>query len=558
MQDQVEVLVAGAGPVGLTAALELARRGVRVRVVDGAVGPAVTSRAIAVHPRTLETYDQMGVLEEMSRRMQRITAFTVFAGGRRVIRLDADYSASPTRFPFSTTIDQVLTEEVLREALTAAGVPIEWSVRLESFEQDDSGVRAELARPDGSRERLDVPWLIGADGGHSTVRKQLGLPLLGDANETWLLADAEVSTTIPRNSIYLIRAEGTMLMMAPMPGGSRWRMLDTADVSYDGDAKMVADRFSRKLTAGLGHEVKVAEPNWVSVFTAQQRMVPAMRAGRCFVAGDAAHVHSPASGQGMNTGIQEAYNLAWKLAMVIHGHAGDRLLDSYGAERVPIGAELLDSTRKATKLVALRNALAGVALPIVFGLARRVPPLRIKMQRTALGRVAGLGVRYPKSALTGTDEPGRVSGPAPGERVTQVLPEAAASAGWREFVAELREPNWTLLVFPTAEDTGTDGPEGGAELVARQAERDHGAWLTVRTATPDGMAGPGPLADPGAALRTGLGARDGSWLLVRPDGYLAARGNGLTMPALDRALAPIGPRTASRTAPETVEPLAGT
>ncbi|MYW65843.1 oxygenase [Streptomyces sp. SID8379] len=554
MQEAVDVLVAGAGPVGLTAALELARRGVRVRVVDAAAGPAVTSRAIAVHPRTLETYDQIGVLDEMLRRMQRITAFTVFAGGRRVIRLDADYTASPTRFPFSTTIDQVLTEEVLRDALAAAGVTIEWGVRLGTFTHDDHGVHATLHTPDGDARDIDVPWLIGADGGHSTVRKQLGLPLIGEANETWLLADADVTCELPRNSIYLIRAEGTMLMMAPMPGGSRWRMLDTVDVDHDGDARIVADRFARKLTAGLGHEVSVADPNWVSVFTAQQRMVPAMRAGRCFVAGDAAHVHSPASGQGMNTGIQEAYNLGWKLASVIHGHAGDRLLDSYGVERVPIGQELLASTGKATKLVALKNALAGVALPLVFGLARRVPPLRVKMQRTALGRVAGLGVRYPDSPLTGADEPGRTSGPAPGERVTQVLPETAAAPGWRQLVDELRDLTWTLLVFP-ADDAGAAADE--ALHTARRAQERHGAWLTVRTASAAGDAGPGALADPGDVLRASLGARAGSWLLIRPDGYLAARGAELTEHTLAAALAPAAPRTASRTAPEVVEPLAG-
>ncbi|MEU7040255.1 FAD-dependent oxidoreductase [Streptomyces varsoviensis] len=552
MQATADVLVVGAGPVGLTAALELTRRGVRVRVVDAADGPAVTSRAIAVHPRTLETYDQIGVLDEMVRRMRRITAFTVFAGGRRLIRLDADYTATPTRFPFSTTIDQVLTEEVLRDALAAAGVSVEWGTRLESLSHDDHGARVTLRTADGGAQDTRVPWLIGADGGHSTVRKQLGLALLGDANETWLLADAEVATELPRNSIYLIRAEGTMLMMAPMPGSSRWRMLDTADVSYDGCARTVADRFARKLTAGLGHPVRVADPGWISVFTAQQRMVPAMRVGRCFVAGDAAHVHSPASGQGMNTGIQEAYNLAWKLASVIHGHAGDRLLDSYSPERVPIGAELLDSTRKATKLVALKNALAGVALPVVFGLARRVPPLRVKMQRTALGRVAGLNVSYPDSPLTGADEPGRTTGPAPGERVTQATPEQAASPGWRQLVAELREPAWTLLRFP-----GEDADAAAATGAALRAYDDYGAWLTVRTATARGEAGPGPLADPGGVLRGTLGARAGSWLLVRPDGYVAARGRELTEGALQAALAPADPRPVSRTAPEAVEPLAG-
>jgi NADPH-dependent dioxygenase len=562
VREPVEVLVVGAGPVGLTAAYELTRRGVRVRLVDAAAGPAATSRAIATHPRTLETYDQIGLLDAVLARARRITAFTLFQNGRRLARLDADYGASPTRFPFTVTIEQVATEEVLRDALAALGVHVEWGVRLENFGQDREGVTAILRTADGGTEAVRVPWLIGTDGGHSTVRKVLGLPLVGESNETWLLADAVVDTQLPPNSIYLIRVDGGTLMMAPMPGQRRWRMLDTVDVRYGGDDAAVAERFSRKLTAGLGHEVRVDTPRWVSVFTAQQRMVPEMRVGRVFVAGDAAHVHSPASGQGMNTGIQEAYNLAWKLALVVRGHAREELLDTYAAERVPIGRTLLSSTKRATQLVALKNALASVALPVVFTAARLLPPLRRKMQRTALGRVSGLDIRYADSPLTSARHaPG--PGPRPGERIGQVLPERAAGTGWTALVDELRDPRWTLLSFG-------DGP------AVRQAADRYRQWLSVRTvttatasavptaatasvvptasvastapagpSTPVPLTGPGqvphgtpvPLADPGQVLRADLGAAPGSWLLIRPDGYLAARGTSPADPAALAALA---------------------
>lgn len=538
MPQSTQVLVVGAGPVGLTTAHELTRRGVRVRLVDGADGPAVTSRAIATHPRTMEMYDQMGVVDEILARARRITAFTLFQNGSRLARLDADYSAAPTRYPFTVTIDQVTTEEVLRDALAHQGVKVEWGVRLDSFEQRPDGVLVTLLNSgaDGVPETVEVPWLIGADGGHSTVRKVLGLPLIGESNETWLLADAIVETELPPNSIYLIRAEGGTLMMAPMPGENRWRMLDTVDVSYDGDADAVAARFSRKLSAGVGHPVRVATPGWVSVFTAQQRMVPSMREGRVFVAGDAAHVHSPASGQGMNTGIQEAYNLAWKLATVVHGNAREALLDTYGSERVPIGRTLLGSTRRATQLVALKNTLAGLALPVVFGLARTIRPLRVRMQQTALGRVSGLNIGYPDSSLTTAATGPRHRGPRPGERVGQVLPERAAAEGWRLLAEALRDIRWTLLAF-----------DGGlaATDAAQAAARRYAPVLSVRTvaaAPGDTPAGPEPaplpLADPGNVLREDLGALPGGWLLIRPDGYVAARGTALTAAALAAALAP--------------------
>ncbi|GAA3343172.1 FAD-dependent monooxygenase [Amorphoplanes nipponensis] len=516
MPDQTEVLVAGAGPVGLTAALELTRRGVRARIVDAASGPATTSRAIATHPRTLETYDQMGIADEMIARGLIVRAFTMYSNGSRLIRLDADYTASPTQFPFTVAIDQVRTEEVLREALARHGVEVEWDTALTGFDETPDGVLSHTA----SGASIPSAWLIGCDGGHSTVRKQLGLPLTGEVNETWLIADALVDTDLPRNSIYWIHTSGGTLMMAPLPGARRWRMLDTVDVDYDGDAGAIAARFTGKLSVGTGVPVVVEAPAWVSVFTAQQRMVPAMQSGRVFVAGDAAHVHSPASGQGMNTGIQEAYNLAWKLAMVIRGWAGADLLDTYSQERVPVGAGLLESTRTASALVALKNRLAGVALPVVFAIMRRVPPMRVRAQRTALGRVSGLDIGYPRGPLTTTTTGGRR--PAPGDRVRRIT-VAADNPGWQALRAELRDVRWTLLAFG-AEAAALAGPWGPA--------------LSVRTVAEDAADVEGALIDPGGVLTEALGAAAGGWILIRPDGYVAARGDTPDPAAVRAALAP--------------------
>jgi 6-methylpretetramide 4-monooxygenase / 4-hydroxy-6-methylpretetramide 12a-monooxygenase len=508
VHDTIDVLVAGAGPVGLTAAYELVRRGVRVRVIDAAAGPATTSRAIATHPRTLETYDQMGIVDEMIARGLVVQAFTMFSNGKRLIRLDADYTASPTQFPFTVAIDQVFTEAVLREALSGLGVEVEWNTALASFTETSDGVAIRT----GDGAEIVASWLVGCDGGHSTVRKLLGLPLTGDANETWLIADSYVDTDLPRNSIYWIHTSSGTLMMAPLPGDRRWRMLDTVEVDYDGDAAAIAARFTRKLSAGTGTTVAVDAPGWVSVFTAQQRMVPSMQRGRVFVAGDAAHVHSPASGQGMNTGIQEAYNLAWKLAMVVRGEADPALLDTFSDERVPIGRQLLGSTKNATRMVALKNRMASIMLPIVFGVMRRVPPMRVRAQRTALGQVSGLNLGYPTGPLTGADRSD--ARPAPGERVRRITIDGSAP-GWQALRTELRDTRWTLLVFDA----------GGSDLAQ--------PWLSVRT-----VGETGDLADPGNVLRDALGGQPGGWILIRPDGYVASRGTTLTPDVLQAALAP--------------------
>ncbi|MER7200568.1 oxygenase [Streptomyces sp. CB01635] len=566
------VLVVGAGPVGLTAAHELARRGLRVRLVDAASGPSRTSRAVAVHPRTLETFDQMGTVDGILRHGRRNRAFTMYAGGRRLVRLDADYTSMPTRHPYSVIIEQTRTEAVLREAVARLGVEVEWGVRLAGFEQDGTGVRARLTRADGTGETgqteqteqrgergetgeteeiCTVPWLVGCDGGHSTVRKALGLPLLGESRDTWMLADAPVSTDLPPDSIYWVHTGGQALMMVPYAREGHWRLLDTAPDRPD--ATGAAERFTAKLSRGLGSAVRVGDPEWTSVFTFQQRMVPRMHEGRVFVAGDAAHVHSPASGQGMNTGVQEAYNLAWKLAMVHRGYAERPLLDTYGEERVPVGKALLGSTRTATSLVQFKNALAAVALPVVFSVVRNLPPLRRAIQRKVLGGMSGLRLGYARSSLTtgGGPEPvpivtpvaspvmvprrGHV--PAPGERVSGAATVSDA------LVRELRDVRWTLLVAPGGHDA-----DGVPVRAARDAAGQHGAWLSVRSVGGSG-AGPRPLPDPDGALCAALGLAAGSWALVRPDGYLAARGDFLTAGALAEALAPVRPRAGDRAAP---------
>jgi NADPH-dependent dioxygenase len=503
----VEVLVAGAGPVGLTLASELAKRGVAVRVVDAATGPAVTSRALATHARTLEVYEQIGVLEEILERGQRVSHFTLHGGGRQYIRFDTDYSRLPTRFPFTLMIDQAITEEVLRRALARHGVKVEWGVELTGAVPEDDRVSVRLRHhggEDGPEEQAAAAWLAGCDGGHSAVRKLMGLPLLGDSTETWLIADAVVHADLPADSIHWLRAGSGTVMLVPFPEPGKWRLLDTADVTGAGDPALIAARFAGKITAATGKPARVEPPTWCSVFTIQQRMIPAMRAGRCFVAGDAAHVHSPASGQGMNTGIQDAHNLAWKLAMVVRGDAGQALLDSYSTERVPVGKVLLGSTKMATSLVALKNTMLGVVMPVGLGLLERLP-LKHVIERKIMKGMSGLALRYDTSPLThGAADSGR--GPLPGARITVTDADTSRGPGWSALLAELREPRWILLA---------SGP------AAHWPERP---WLSVLIVGHPAGAGHRVLPDADGALGTALGLRPGDWLLIRPDGYVSARG----------------------------------
>ncbi|MEU2793395.1 FAD-dependent oxidoreductase [Streptomyces sp. NPDC007100] len=538
-----QVLVVGAGPVGLSAAHELARHGARVRLVDAAHGPATTSRALATHARTLETYDQMGVLDDLLPRGRRVEHFTLHQNGRRLIRFDTDYSRLPTRFPFTLMVDQAVTEEVLRTAAARHGVTVEWGVRLVDFEDlGTGGVRARLRHPDGRTETVTADWLVGCDGGHSTVRKQLGLKLTGESSETWLIADAHVDCDLPQDSIHWMRTPAGTVMMVPFPEPGKWRLLDTAETSYGGDDAMVARRFAAKIATGTGRPARVEEPTWVSVFTIQQRMIGTMRQGRVLLAGDAAHVHSPASGQGMNTGVQDAVNLAWKLAAVLRGEAADALLDTYSEERVPVGAELLRTTRMATMLVQLRSRRAAAGLRAAFTVLRTLRPLKSRIQRKIMGGMSALGLSYAEGPLAYAAGPGVADGALrPGERVGRVDgADHAADAGWQQLTDELRRPGWSLLTF--------GGLPADTERDARDIAGRYGDSVRVRTVGGAPVDGAEPLADPEGRLAAGLGVAPGGWLLVRPDGYLAARGASPAGPAA--ALTALGLRPAAKATEE--------
>jgi 2-polyprenyl-6-methoxyphenol hydroxylase-like FAD-dependent oxidoreductase len=343
-----DILIAGAGPTGLTLAIDLLRRGVSVRIIDRATRPDRGVRGKGLQPRTLEVFDDLGVLPRLLEAGSPYPAIHVHAGGIVVqqTRIDEVHQPSPDiPYPNLWMVPQYRTEEVLRDRLAALGGAVEWGVELTAFESGPDAVTAIL---DGT-EQLTVAYLVGADGGRSTVRKALAIPFAGETHEQERLLLADVTAGGIDRDVWHVWATGPddMVGLCPMPHSDAFQLVAAAD------GEPTSENLQRILDERKTG-VWIQEVLWSSTYRPNIRMVDRFRVGRVFLAGDAAHVHSPAGGQGLNTGVQDAYNLGWKLGAVLRG-APDELLDSYEAERLPVAAWVLGLTSRYHRSAELKT-----------------------------------------------------------------------------------------------------------------------------------------------------------------------------------------------------------
>ncbi len=361
-----DVLIAGAGPIGLTAAIELARRGVDFRIVDPIIEPPQYAKAVGIQPRTLEVFEGMGVLNRILDAAIQMFGQLVYVNGEKVAQIEF---GTPADVPFGfTAIPQYATERILREELAMHGVQVERGLQVTGFEQDAAGVTASL-HGDGGLQTVRARYLIGADGAHSVVRKTLGLTFEGAAfEEQYMLGDVEVAWSVPPG--WAVRSmhqvDGTtddLLVCIPLPGRGRYRMsmlvpddlaggpaaADGVAHGFEGSRKPALHHIQAVLDRLAPEPTTARNLRWSSVFRISHRIVDAYGRGRVFVAGDAAHIHPPTGAQGMNTGIQDAHNLAWKVALSLTGDAAAGLLDSYDAERRPVGEEVVGRTVRSAR-----------------------------------------------------------------------------------------------------------------------------------------------------------------------------------------------------------------
>jgi 2-polyprenyl-6-methoxyphenol hydroxylase-like FAD-dependent oxidoreductase len=488
-----DVLIAGAGPTGLTLACELARRAVPFRLVDAAGNPFNGSRGKGLQPRTLEVFDDLGIIHDVLASGAPYPRFRVHVGPFSIPAWSMAKHRAPTSdtpYPNLWMVPQWRTEEILRTRLETLGGAARFGVALTSFEQDADAVTAALTHADGSVEHLQARFLVGCDGGHSVVRKSLGLGFEGEALEGQrvVIADVELDGLDRDDWHVWPLAKGCVLTLCPLPGTTRHQL--TAPLSRRAAApEMSEEGLRRFVAAGTGGRVHVRNRTWQSLFRPHVRMVDRYRVARVFVAGDAAHVHPPAGGQGLNTGVQDAYNLGWKLAHVLAG-APDALLDTYDTERLPIAAAVL-------------------------GLSKR-------LQRTASSRrgeeTRQLSLHYRDSPLARDTRsaPGTLHA---GDRAPDARCIDQRGVSTRLF-DRFRGTHCTLLAF------------GRVDAVRTSAVRP------IHVVDEGEAAGADDLVDIHGDVRESYGMRSSGVVLVRPDGHIGLFGDAHDLGGYLRLIAP--------------------
>jgi 2-polyprenyl-6-methoxyphenol hydroxylase-like FAD-dependent oxidoreductase len=439
---QSDVIVVGAGPTGLMLANQLARRGVRVSIIDRHQGPSIQTKALGVQARTMEIYSHLGIAERALELGLRATGANLWVNGRRAARVPlGDIGRDLSPYPFLLILGQDDNERLLGEKLRQLGVDIQWNTELVGLAQQSDHVVATLKQPDGTTRDVKTGWMAGCDGARSAVRTLNAIDFAGAPYEhVFFVADTTMTgPMVPGElNIYLWR-EGFHLLF-PMHGADHWRIVGilprALSTRGDLDFQMVAPSVCKE----AGAELKFQECRWFSTYRIHHRRAVTFHDRRCFLLGDAAHIHSPVGAQGMNTGLQDAYNLGWKLALVVQGRADQDLLDTYEAERMPIAKRLLKTTDRAFSLIVSDHWLAGIfrtrLLSKILAHAMTIEEVR----RLAFLTISQIGIHYRSSPLSET---------FPG--VPRNAPQAGERFPWMRLT---RSPNMPAEdVFTTLDDT---------------------------------------------------------------------------------------------------------
>ena len=486
-----QVLVVGAGPTGLVLAAELLARGIHTRVIDRGDGAALQARAIGIHARTLEVLDMMGLAGRFIEHGQVVRHLRFYSEGRCLTSLE--FGRCGSRFGFLLDLPQDETERLLRARIAELGGVVEQRTELNGLTAGGDAVTAAVRGVhEGQARTITAEYVVGCDGAHSQVRSELGLTFHGHPYpQEWLLADVLLDWDLREDAVHaFFRSDGLPVIFFPMRG-HRWRVTLPFAGNRDRQAPTLAE--IQQLTSQRApRPVAVSDPTWLASFRCHRRSASAYRRGRVLLAGDAVHIHTPAGGQGLNTGIMDAHNLGWKLALVVSGRAPDTLLDTYGTERRPVAEDVLRLTHALVHYGTMSQPVKRRVRDIVVPALGRSPVI----QRRVARRISQVYVTYPPGPLARQDR-GR-GGPRAGQRMPDIHVRAGSQPTTLHRV--LRGGRHVLVV-----------PAGHlASVLSDSGLRPYSSDLEVVT----GDVAQAPRPDNGT----------GPVILVRPDGHVAARG----------------------------------
>ena len=500
-----DVLIVGAGPSGLTAANILAQSGVKVRVAERDAGPIDESRALLVHGRTQEFFDKLGLSEDFLERGQALDGVDVMVGGRSSGHIPIVGDEAKTPYPYPVVFEQSRTQRLLLEGLAREGVAVAWGTKFTGFTQDAQGVSAVLESGD-EVQHIRARYLIGADGAGSAVRSAANIPFEGSTYEhAFFLADFDMDWDLGHDKLYLNVTKDYFFAFFPMYGEKQFRIIGTLTPEQSRWDEISLGQIETIVNEN-GIEAKLFNARWTSIYRIHKRHAPYFRERRVFLAGDSAHVHSPAGGQGMNTSIGDAVNLAWKLAAAVKGEANDALLDSYETERYPVAQYILKMSDRNFDIEATTN-------PFMKRFRLLIAPVASKLLRTLpAGRnfmfdyLSQIAIGYPESPAVQTADD--VQEVRAGERAPYGFLE---ENGERVSVFEhFRGVGHQLLFF--------EGKEAKANFTERCSE--------IEEVTSSLRVNPQTIRIPAqnTELHKTYGVDAPTVFLIRPDGYIGYRG----------------------------------
>jgi 2-polyprenyl-6-methoxyphenol hydroxylase-like FAD-dependent oxidoreductase len=511
-----QVLVVGAGPTGLMLANQLARRGVRPMIIDRHSGPAQQSRAMAVQARTLEIYSKLGISEKAVGQGKIGVAANMWAQGKHTARIPiGDMGRNQSPFPYVLMLGQDDNEIIMGEKLRELGVDIRWNTELVAFEQHPGHVDVTLEQPDGATRTIRTAWVAGCDGSRSPVREKSGIGFPGEPYEhVFFVADTEATGSMRPSELNVYLWKDGFHLFFPMRGPDRWRVIGILPKSLRGRDDLKFEEVVPAIQREAGANLTFKACDWFSTYRIHHRAAERFRDRRCFLLGDAAHVHSPMGAQGMNTGLQDAYNLAWKLALVVKGQAGEALLDTYEQERIPVARRLLKTTDRAFEMVVSDGWLPSLLRTNVIARLAAFAMTIERVRGVAFRTISQTGIRYRRSPLSLNLDGLPRGAPMAGDRFPWMQLKLAAGGPVEDLFQQLDDTRFNLLVMGQAAPAG--GVAGFGDLVSVHAIPDDP--VNAKALEQRRLSGP-------------------AFYLLRPDGHVGLAGTRLDMDSVKRYLA---------------------